>query len=92
MLDEFLSKYGLRSLSKYHQNNPFHYQSNVVSYEPTESRSGLFGGNSNWRGPIWFPVNYLMTDSLILHYKYYGDNFKVELPTGSGNFFFPFFF
>lgn len=81
--DNFLSDYGLRSLSKYHHSHPFVYESNVVQYEPAESRSGLFGGNSNWRGPIWFPVNYLMIDSLFIYHKYYGDSFLVELPAGS---------
>ncbi len=90
MLDEeqFLSPYGLRSLSKEHEADPFvlslegHTQS--VHYEPGESTSGLFGGNSNWRGPIWFPVNYLMIESLQKFHHYYGDSVQVELPTGSG--------
>ncbi len=90
MLDEaqFLSPYGLRSLSKEHEAHPFvisldgHTQS--VHYEPGESTSGLFGGNSNWRGPIWFPVNYLMIESLQKFHHYYGDSVQVELPTGSG--------
>jgi len=86
MLDEgeFLSEHGLRSLSRFHETNPFEYKSNIVNYEPAESQSGLFGGNSNWRGPIWFPVNYLMIDTLMIHHKIYKDTFKVELPTGSG--------
>jgi len=79
--DEFLSSYGLRSLSKDHQKHPFVYKSNVVQYEPAESRSGLFGGNSNWRGPIWFPVNYLMIDALMVYYKYYGDSFVIPFPS-----------
>ncbi len=85
---EFLSPYGIRSLSKYHERNP--YTLNVdgeihsVAYEPAESRSGLFGGNSNWRGPIWFPVNYLIIESLQKFHYYLGNNFQVECPTGSG--------
>jgi hypothetical protein len=92
MLDEneFLSEYGIRSISKYHLNNP--YQVVVdghefsVKYTPAESDSGLFGGNSNWRGPIWIPINYLIIDSLHRFYQYYGDDYKVECPTNSGNF------
>jgi hypothetical protein len=78
----------LRALSKEHEQNPFtlnidgHVHS--VAYEPAESRSGLFGGNSNWRGPIWFPVNYLMIESLQKFDYYYGSNLKVEMPVGSG--------
>ncbi|MFN8373177.1 MAG: glucosidase [Anaerolineae bacterium] len=89
MLDpkEFLSDYGLRSVSKYHEQNPFVWfmegTSYGLSYEPGESRTGLFGGNSNWRGPIWFPVNYLMIESLQKYHHYYGDEFKVEFPSGS---------
>ncbi len=59
-------------------------QAHTVSYQPAESRSGLFGGNSNWRGPIWFPINYLIIESLQKFHHYYGDDFKVECPTGSG--------
>jgi len=92
MLDEneFLSDYGIRSVSKYHLNNP--YVANIdgmqfsIKYIPAESDSGMFGGNSNWRGPIWFPVNYMLIESLQRFYKYYGDDFKVECPTGSGVF------
>ena len=92
MLDEneFLSSYGIRSVSKYHLNNP--YSTNVngtefsVKYTPAESDSGLFGGNSNWRGPIWMPINYLIIESLQRFYQYYGDDFKIECPTGSGVF------
>ena len=92
MLDEneFLSDYGIRSVSKYHLNNP--YVANIdgmqfsIKYVPAESDSGMFGGNSNWRGPIWFPVNYMLIESLQRFYKYYGDDFKVECPTGSGVF------
>jgi len=92
MLDEneFLSDYGIRSVSKYHLNNP--YQVNVngmefsIKYTPAESDSGLFGGNSNWRGPIWMPMNFMLIESLQRFFSYYGDNFKVECPTGSGVF------
>ncbi|NOZ50221.1 MAG: glucosidase [Chloroflexi bacterium] len=90
MLDEdaFLSPYGLRSLSKEHQAHPYVLQVQghtlKVAYEPAESSSGLFGGNSNWRGPIWYPVNYLMVESLKLMAAFYGSRLQVELPTGSG--------
>jgi hypothetical protein len=90
MLDEteFLSDYGVRALSKYHEKNPYvfhsHGQSFSVNYTPGESDSGLFGGNSNWRGPIWFPLNYLIIESLQKFHHYYGDDFKIEYPTGSG--------
>jgi len=92
MLDEneFLSPYGIRSVSKYHLNNPYYVNVNGVEfsmkYVPAESDSGLFGGNSNWRGPVWMPVNYMIIESLNRFYEYYGDGFKVECPTGSGNF------
>jgi hypothetical protein len=92
MLDEneFLSPYGIRSLSKYHEQHPYHIALNGVefgiAYKPAESDSGLFGGNSNWRGPIWMPINYLIIDSLQRFHEYYGDDFKIECPTGSGNF------
>jgi hypothetical protein len=92
MLDEneFLSEYGIRSVSKYHLNNPYRIQVDghefSVKYLPAESDSGLFGGNSNWRGPIWVPINYLIIDSLHRFYQYYGDNYKIECPTNSGNF------
>jgi len=92
MLDEneFLSDYGIRSLSKYHLKHPYHVSVNGVefgiSYVPGESDSGLFGGNSNWRGPIWMPINYLIIDSLHRFHMFYGDEFKIECPTGSGNF------
>ncbi len=91
MLDEdkFLSPYGLRALSKEHEQRPYKLHLNgdihTVSYEPAESRSGLFGGNSNWRGPVWFPVNYLMIESLQKYYHYCGDGLQVELPVGSGD-------
>jgi len=90
MLDEteFLSPYGVRSLSKIHAEHPYTFyageQEYAVSYEPAESTSGMFGGNSNWRGPIWFPVNFLIIESLQKFYTYLGDEFKVECPTGSG--------
>ena len=87
--EEFLSDYGIRALSKYHQANPYTFyvdgDAHTVTYEPAESSSGLFGGNSNWRGPIWFPVNYLLIESLQKFHHYLGDDFKVECPTGSGN-------
>ena len=86
--DEFLSPYGIRALSRHHKEHPFHFkmgdQDSCVAYEPSESTSALFGGNSNWRGPIWFPVNYLLIESLQKYHHYLGDDFKVECPTGSG--------
>ena len=91
MLDEneFLSPYGVRALSRYHKDVPYVLHVNGtdhrVDYEPAESTSGLFGGNSNWRGPVWFPVNYLLIESLQKFHHYYGDGLKVECPTGSGN-------
>jgi hypothetical protein len=90
MLDEneFLSPYGIRSLSKFHEQHPFvlHVsgQEHRLDYLPAESDSGMFGGNSNWRGPIWMPVNALIIRALLNFYLYYGDNFKIECPTGSG--------
>jgi hypothetical protein len=90
MLDEseFLSDYGIRAISRHHAEHPYHFQTNgmdfYVNYEPAESTSGLFGGNSNWRGPVWFPVNFLLIESLQKFHRYYGDDFKVECPTGSG--------
>jgi Glycosyl hydrolase family 63 C-terminal domain len=90
MLDEteFLSPYGIRALSRVHEQSPYvyHHQGVELSvrYQPAESDSGLFGGNSNWRGPIWFPVNFLIIESLQKFHHYYGDDFKVECPTGSG--------
>jgi Glycosyl hydrolase family 63 C-terminal domain len=89
MLDEseFLSEYGIRALSRFHRDNPFMLHANGMShrvdYEPAESSTGLFGGNSNWRGPIWFPVNFLLIESLQKFHHFLGDNFKVEFPTGS---------
>jgi hypothetical protein len=86
--EEFLSNYGLRSVSKYHSGNPYKWQLDgndlALTYEPGESSTGLFGGNSNWRGPIWFPVNYLMIESLQKYHHYYGNNLKLEFPAGSG--------
>ncbi|MGH2537568.1 MAG: MGH1-like glycoside hydrolase domain-containing protein [Candidatus Promineifilaceae bacterium] len=85
---QFLSDYGLRSLSKEHEAEPYVLeldgQRRVVRYEPAESRSGLFGGNSNWRGPIWFPVNYLLIEALQKYHHYYGPELRLELPAGSG--------
>ena len=92
MLDEagFLSDYGVRGVSKIHENSPFRFVAGGETYEvgywPAESRNGLFGGNSNWRGPVWMPLNYLMIESLQQFHYYYGDDFKVECPTGSGKF------
>jgi len=91
MLDEneFLSPYGIRSLSRYHDEHPYVFsaggQEYRVSYLPAESDSGMFGGNSNWRGPIWMPVNALIIRALMHYFSYYGDNLKIECPTGSGN-------
>jgi hypothetical protein len=90
MLDEkeFLSPYGIRSLSKLHLDRPYTLwvdgKAHTIDYQPAESRSGLFGGNSNWRGPIWFPINYLLIESLQKYHHFYGDSLKVECPTGSG--------
>ena len=91
MLDEneFLSSYGIRAISRYHADHPYlfsvHGENYKVKYLPAESDSGMFGGNSNWRGPIWMPVNALLIRALLSFYLYYGDNFKIECPTGSGN-------
>ena len=86
--DEFLSPYGIRSISKAHQKYPYIFrvkdQEYRVDYQPAESNSGMFGGNSNWRGPIWFPINLLIYRALLQYYLYYGDDFKVECPTRSG--------
>ena len=90
MLDEseFLSPFGIRSLSKFHEKHPYVFnasgQEYRVDYLPAESNTGMFGGNSNWRGPVWMPVNVLLIRALLNFYLYYGDNFKVECPTGSG--------
>ncbi|MCP4401207.1 MAG: glucosidase [bacterium] len=86
--DEFLSPYGIRSVSKFHQDQPYIFEMNGqqhrVEYAPAESTSGMFGGNSNWRGPIWFPLNFLLIESLQKFYHYYGADFTVECPAGSG--------
>ena len=86
--DEFLSPYGIRALSRYHADHPYvvkvEDQEYRVNYLPAESDTGMFGGNSNWRGPIWMPVNVLLIRALLSFYLYYGDNFKIECPTGSG--------
>jgi hypothetical protein len=86
--NEFLSPYGIRSLSAAHRDRPFIFQhdhgTESVAYVPGESDSYMFGGNSNWRGPIWFPLNFLIVQSLRKYHHYYGDNLKVECPTGSG--------
>ena len=90
MLDEneFLSAHGIRSLSKHHLEHPFQIQvagqNYRVDYEPAESTTGMFGGNSNWRGPVWFPINYLLIESLEQFHNYYSSGFKIEYPTGSG--------
>ena len=91
MLDEneFLSQYGIRSVSKYHEHNPYVFHVNGeeyrVDYVPGESNSSLFGGNSNWRGPIWFPINFLLIEALERYHHFYGNTLKVECPTGSGH-------
>jgi hypothetical protein len=90
MLDEneFLGPYGIRSISKFHQQHPYVFriggQEYRVDYLPAESNTGMFGGNSNWRGPVWFPVNAVLIRALLTYYLYYGDTFKIECPTGSG--------
>jgi len=90
MLDEreFLSPFGIRALSRFHREHPYVVRAKGteyrVDYEPGESTTGIFGGNSNWRGPIWFPVNFLLIESLQKFHHYLGDDFKVECPTGSG--------
>ena len=92
MLDEseFLSDYGVRSLSLYHLEHPFSMhvdgQDYSVGYWPGDSKSGMFGGNSNWRGPVWLAVNFLLIESLQRFYQYYGDDLQVECPTGSGDY------
>lgn len=87
--DEFLSTFGIRSLSKVHAKKPFQFshggEYNEVSYVPGESDSWMFGGNSNWRGPVWFPVNYLIVEALERYHHFYGDSFKIEAPAGSGH-------
>jgi hypothetical protein len=92
MLDEteFLSDHGVRALSRYHRDHPYNFvwdgSVTSVDYEPGESTSGVFGGNSNWRGPIWFPMNFLLIGALERFHHYYGDDFKIECPTGSGKY------
>jgi hypothetical protein len=85
--DEFLSPHGIRALSRYHRDHPYILtmdgHEHCVDYEPAESTTGLFGGNSNWRGPVWFPVNYLLIESLQKFHHFFGDDLKVECPTGS---------
>jgi len=87
---EFLSSYGIRALSRFHQDQPYVFRADGqeyrVDYVPAESNTGLFGGNSNWRGPIWFPVNFLLVEALERYHHFYGDALKVECPTGSGRF------
>ncbi|HYX49624.1 MAG TPA: hypothetical protein VE843_07765, partial [Ktedonobacteraceae bacterium] len=87
--DEFLSDYGIRGISKYHEAHPYvinfpRYGTYRVNYQPGESTTGDFGGNSNWRGPIWFPINFLLVEVLYKYHRFYGDDFLVEDPTGSG--------
>jgi hypothetical protein len=90
MLDEnlFLSPYGIRSLSRYYADHPYTIEIDgrrlTINYEPAESTTGDFGGNSNWRGPIWFPINLLIIRALLNLYRYFGDGLKIECPTGSG--------
>jgi len=92
MLDEteFFGDHGVRAVSKYHKDHPYALElggdTHRITYEPAESSTGLFGGNSNWRGPVWMPVNYLLIESLQKFHHYLGDDFKVECPTGSGTF------
>ena len=92
MLDEneFLGPHGIRSLSRYHLEHPFVFhvggQEYKVQYLPGESNTGMFGGNSNWRGPVWMPVNGLIVRALLNLYNFYGDEFKVQCPTGSGRY------
>ena len=88
--EEFLSPYGIRSVSKYHEKHPYTYSVNgtvyAVNYEPAEGTSAMFGGNSNWRGPVWMPINYMIIQALRTYDHFYGENLKVEFPTRSGNF------
>jgi hypothetical protein len=87
---EFLSPHGIRALSRVYQDRPYTFrvgqEEHVVEYDPGESTTGLFGGNSNWRGPVWFPVNYLIVEALQRYNHFYGDGLRVECPTGSGTF------
>jgi len=86
---EFLSPYGIRSLSRAYYDKPYQLQLDgtnyCINYEPAESETGMFGGNSNWRGPIWMPMNYLLIEALERYHHYWGDDLQVEFPTGSGN-------
>ncbi|HEX2806025.1 MAG TPA: glucosidase, partial [Kineosporiaceae bacterium] len=86
--DEFLSRYGLRALSAYHRDHPYEFEVDgfraMIDYEPAESTTSMFGGNSNWRGPIWFPLNYLVISALERYYQYFGDELTIEYPSGSG--------
>jgi len=88
--NEFLSDYGIRALSRYHKANPYSFEIEgnkyQVNYDPAESTTEMFGGNSNWRGPVWFPMNYLLIESLQKFDFYFGEAFKIEFPTGSGRF------
>jgi hypothetical protein len=88
--DEFLSEYGIRAMSRYHLDSPYEFEHDgtplSVGYQPGESESDHFGGNSNWRGPIWFPINFMIIESLREFHRFYGDDFKVECPTGSNHF------
>jgi hypothetical protein len=85
---EFLSPYGLRAVSRWHAEHPFELNvdgmSSRIDYEPAESTTGMFGGNSNWRGPVWMPVNFLVVEALTRYARFFGDDLKVEYPTGSG--------
>ena len=87
--NEFLSPHGIRALSRFHKHSPYVFETggeaHQVDYVPGESNTGLFGGNSNWRGPIWFPVNYLLVEALQRYHHFYGDSLQVECPTGSGH-------
>src|SRR6202012_3058443 len=89
--EQFLSPYGIRSLSRSYLDDPYIFHLDgaeyCLRYEPAESQTSLFGGNSNWRGPIWFPVNYLLIEALERYHHFYGDSFTVEFPTGSGHHF-----